>query len=161
MNRFLNVIDRITGKTLWAMYLLIPMSAILIYEIIIRTAYHTPTIWSFETSAFIFGAFFILAMAYTLKSGGHVSVDIVTAKMSGKARKYLALMASGVILFVAAVVVARGIPHAISATITREGSASYWNPVLFPIRWVMVLGYILLLLEALRQTLLNIKALRE
>lgn len=159
MNRFLGAIGKLTEKSSWLMYLLIAMSFILIYEIIARAIFNSPTIWAFETSAFIFGSHFILAAAYTLKAGGHVSVDIFTVRMSDKAKKYLTLMASLIILFVATIIIIRGIPFAVHATITKEGSNTYWNPPLYPIRWAMVIGYILLALEGLRQTIMNIKAL--
>lgn len=161
MNRFIGWISKFIEKTGWFEWILVVMIAVLTYELIARDGFGTPTIWAHEMSGFIFGALVILAGAYTLKAGGHVSVNIITIHLSEKVQRYLTLMSSIIVLLVGVAVAYRGVPYAYKATLTQETSCTYWNPVLYPIDWVMVIGYILIGLEALRQTIINIRELSK
>lgn len=161
MDRFVNAVGKFTNKTAAAEWLLVVMAGVLVFELIMRLVFNSPTIWAHEGSGYIFGAVVILAGAYTLKMGGHVSVNIFTARMAQQSQKRLKLMGSTIIVVVTIVILSRAVPYAVKAALSRETSGTYWNPVLYPIDWIMVIGYILLGLEAVRSTFIDARELRK
>ncbi len=56
------------------------------YEVIARYIFDSPTIWSLEITQYAQAVFVALAAAYVLKKEGHVSVSLVTERMSEKWR---------------------------------------------------------------------------
>ncbi len=51
---------RITG------WLIIPMVLSLVYEVVARYFFNAPTVWAYDMTSFLYGAFFMLGAAYTL-----------------------------------------------------------------------------------------------
>ena len=68
MEKFLKTVDRISelsGKGV--SFLVIPLVAVILYEIIARYVFQSPTIWVHETAQMIYGAYVILLGAYVLR----------------------------------------------------------------------------------------------
>jgi TRAP-type mannitol/chloroaromatic compound transport system permease small subunit len=60
-------------------YLVLPLTALIVFEVITRRFFNAPTIWTFELSNFLFGSHFMLVAAYGLLYKAHVSIDLVTS----------------------------------------------------------------------------------
>jgi TRAP-type C4-dicarboxylate transport system permease small subunit len=61
-------------------------------EIVRRSAFGSSFLWAFEISSWLMVAFVYLGMAYTLQSGGHVRVEILTARLGRRAQAALELV---------------------------------------------------------------------
>ncbi|MDO9109536.1 MAG: TRAP transporter small permease subunit, partial [Desulfatirhabdiaceae bacterium] len=75
MKSFLRTIDSIslwTGKV--CSFLIYFGIAMLVYEVISRYLFGTPTVWAHGYSQRLFGSYFILVGAYTLLMNGHIRV---------------------------------------------------------------------------------------
>ncbi len=87
MKRALAFIDRLSelsGKGLSA--LIFAMIGILLIEVVLRYVFNRPTIWAHETTQQVFGAYAVLAGAYTLLHAQHAKVDIIYAAFSPRGR---------------------------------------------------------------------------
>lgn len=90
LNAVLEAIDKIseiTGKC--ASWLMIVVTLIILYEVIMRTVFGTPTIWAFELSIMLWGTYFVSVMAWTHKEGGHIAVDVIYNRFSTRMKAIL------------------------------------------------------------------------
>src|SRR3546814_6726391 len=72
VERLLRIVDGIsiwTGKL--CAWLIIPLMATLVYEVISRYFFSSPTLWAFDTTYMIYGAHFMLVAAF--RSEEHTS----------------------------------------------------------------------------------------
>jgi TRAP-type C4-dicarboxylate transport system permease small subunit len=76
------------------------MTALILIEIIIRAASGASILIAEEYSAYLLASFGTLALAYTFKSGGHIRVDLVLSKLSGRGRGYVNLGCTVIALFI-------------------------------------------------------------
>jgi TRAP-type C4-dicarboxylate transport system permease small subunit len=54
-------------------------------EIVRRAVFGSSFLWAFEISSWLMVAFVFLGMAYTLQTGGHVRVELLTARLGRRA----------------------------------------------------------------------------
>jgi len=72
-------------------YLVLPLTALIVFEVITRRFFNAPTIWTFELSNFLFGSHFMLVAAYGLLYKSHVSIDLVSMRFSKRTQEKLQL----------------------------------------------------------------------
>ena len=137
--------------------LVIPLVGALVIEVLSRYVAGRPTLWAFEVSYMVMGAMFMLGMANALRIGQHVSVDIVSLQLSKRANA--TIRAIGYLLFLPVLVwlVWELSKYALSAFETNERSGrSAWNPVVWPIFTVWLVGFALLALQVFAELLKSI-----
>ena len=87
MASFIGFIDRLsvwTGK--WIAWVIIPNVLALVYEVVARYFFNSPTIWSYEVTYFLYGSHFLLGAAYVLFVDAHIRIDILTSRLSPRTR---------------------------------------------------------------------------
>jgi TRAP-type C4-dicarboxylate transport system permease small subunit len=47
----------------------------LVYEVVARYVFDSPTLWAYDMTFMLYGAFFMLGSAYTLQRKGHIRTD--------------------------------------------------------------------------------------
>jgi len=70
-------------------WLVIPLTILVVFEVISRRFFGSPHIWSTEVIDFIYGPYFMLAAAYTLLYKAHVKIDVIYEKFSPRTRGIL------------------------------------------------------------------------
>lgn len=70
-------------------WLIIPLTLVVLYEVISRRFFGAPHIWATEVTNFIYGPHFMLVAAYTLLYKSHVSIDIIYGRFSPRTRGIL------------------------------------------------------------------------
>ena len=78
-------------------YLALPLVGVVAYEVIMRYLFNRPTSWGFELTTFLYGAHFMLGLAYAHKHDGHVAIDVFEAKLPRKPRTILRIITNLVI----------------------------------------------------------------
>ncbi|QJQ95300.1 MULTISPECIES: TRAP transporter small permease subunit [Halomonadaceae] len=132
--------------------LVLPLIGALVTEVFSRYALGRPTLWAFEISYMIMGAIFMLGMANALRVGQHVSVDLVTLRLSSRLNAGLRII--GYLLFLPVLVwLVWELGHyAHGAFMSGERSGrSAWNPVVWPIFTIWFLGFALLVLQVIAE----------
>ncbi len=148
--RFLRVIDHISnwsGKI--GSFLILFMIAIVVYEVVLRYVFDSPTLWAHETAQFIFGAMTILGGAYALFHGAHVKMDVLYSRFSPRTKAILDLITAFLFFIFCAVLLWTGGEEAWESIALLERSNSQWRPPIYPIKVVVPVAAFLILLQGL------------
>ena len=140
--------------TKWLVYVI---AALMLFEVISRYSFHSPTSWGPELATLLFGPFFLMGGPYLLHSGGHVAVDILSASAQGRLRTVLAVMAALLALLFGLILLRFSLPLAWQAYEYGETSYSAWNPIIWPAKMVLPLAAILLVLQSLAEVVFALK----
>ena len=127
--RFLVLIDNINnwiGKfvSMWIFALI----GMLIFEITVRYAFNSPTIWVHETSQHVFGAYSLLAGAYVLLRLQHVKVDLIYQRFSLRGRAIIDSITYLLFFMFIGIMLVEGIPIALKAIELQEVSSTPFHP---------------------------------
>ncbi|MDA5564600.1 MULTISPECIES: TRAP transporter small permease subunit [Cobetia] len=154
----MKIVDAIERQTRWAGYLgavlILPLVLALVYEVFSRYVLGRPTLWAFEVSYMVMGAIFMFGMANALRVGQHVSVDVLSQNFSPRLKAGVHLACYGVLLPVLGWLVWELSLYAIEAFSSNERSGrSAWNPVIWPVFGVWLLGFLYLTLQVIAEML--------
>jgi TRAP-type mannitol/chloroaromatic compound transport system permease small subunit len=161
--RVIATIDRISevvGKTI--AWLILPLSFSLGYEVFSRYLFNNPTTWAFDVSYMLYGAYFMLASAYTLSRDGHVRGDIFYRNFSPRTQALIDLTLYLLVFFPAMVaLIVAGWRFFLASFLIRETSplSPYATPI-YPLKAVIPLGAALLALQGVAQVLRCLHAIR-
>jgi len=156
LNGFVSFLDRISGTTgAIAAWLVIPLIAASCYEVFSRYVLDEPTLWAFEVGYLVMGTHFLIGLAYTLREGEHVRVDLFYAQLSRRKRAIIDAFTYVVLLLPLAAWLSIGLGEKVAkAYESQERSGmSAFNPVIWPFRAVLCVAFVLLFLQALAQLL--------
>jgi len=178
---FVRLVDRLNyGVGRFAMYLLYVLMAILLWSSMSKII-QAPAIWTLEMAQFVMVAYYILGGPYSMQLGSHVRMDLIYGAVSDRRRLwwdaftifalifYLCVMLYGAIQSTAYsfglkyyAVEVSWLPFDIpwGKTGLMERNPSAWRPYLWPIKLVMVLGFVLMILQSLSFFFRDIAALR-
>lgn len=136
----------------WLVYAIV---LLMLWEVLSRYVMHAPTSWAPELATLVFGPFFLLGGPYLLHVGGHVAVDVVSERATGRTAHVLKIV--GFILAAAfgAILLWFSVPLAIQSWEYGETSYSAWNPVIWPAKAFLPLAAALLLAQALAEIVLS------
>ena len=88
--KIIHIIDSISiwsGKIFrWTALIL---SAVVIYEVIARYIFNSPTIWAFDSAMFFYSALYLMGGAYVLWEGKHIRVDVIYMLFSKRTQAIL------------------------------------------------------------------------
>lgn len=145
--RAIDGISRLTGRIL-AWWTLLAV-AIISLEVVLRYVFDRPTNWAHESMTLIFAMQYILSGAYAHYTRSHVRVDVLYQALS--ARKKAAFDAVTSLLFFAyvGVMTYTGWEFFWDSWAMREVSFTDWGPPLYPVKFTVFLGSLLLLLQGL------------
>ncbi len=143
-------------------YLIYPLLVIVLYEVLMRYVFNSPTIWGFEATAFAYGLHYMLGLSYTENQAGHVRVDIVTNRLSEKTQAVLGVTTYLAIFLPIYFLMAVGAgKFAYSSTIEHELNSTSWAPPVWPFKIFMFLSFLFLLVQGISSLLKHIRTLRE
>ena len=150
MLRLARLIDKcsdLSGKIL-APFVAV-LAGVLGYEVVMRYVFNDPTRWAHELSGLLYAAIFFSGGAYALRHKGHVSVDILSSRLSPRGRAIADIITAPIVLSLCGVFLYYGSLLAWKALTRLETSHTPWGPPLGPVKLFMVLGAFLLTLQVL------------
>ena len=134
-------------------YMVIPLFVVMVYEILVRKLFTAPTLWAYDISRMLYGAFFMLGSAYALMRGVHIRADFIyrnwTARVQGgiDTLLYVVLYFPGLIFFLY-----------ISTEFAWEAwqrgeraSDTAWMPYVGPVRTSLPFGILLLIIQGVSE----------
>ena len=150
LDRICHFVDRLNywiGRVV--SYLVIVMIVTIMYEVIARYFFNSPTMWVTELNIYILCGYILLAGGATLAENGHVRVDLFWSTLSGR-RKALADIVTSVLLFsFCAALVWKGWEMSYRSLIYGSTSSEAMEWPLFPSQVMVPLGGLLLGLQGL------------
>lgn len=138
MRFFLNRLEEGIMATLLAL-----MTLLTFVQVVLRYAFNSGLVWSVEATTYSFAALVLVGMSYGVRTQTHIAVDLLTSRLSSRARRYVALLAialcliyAGLMLYGATVFVERLF---VLGNLARDIAAPKWLLTL-----VMPMGFALL-----------------
>ncbi|MCC7272970.1 MAG: TRAP transporter small permease subunit [Alphaproteobacteria bacterium] len=133
------------------------------WEVVARYVFNAPTIWAHEIGYMLTGAGFLLGMSWTLRSDGHIRVDLLATLIGRRGQALIDLL--GYALFILPVTLwLSWTLGAIAVEAWRRGEhsgQSAWNPLIWPFRALVCLGVALLALQVVASIVRAACALRS
>lgn len=133
------------GKILYPLILLI--SIVVFIEISMRYFFGKPTNWSFETTQFLFIICTFLAAGHIHLESGHIGVDIFYSRFSRRGKLFINIITFPFPLLFIGSMVYFGFQFAYDSLMKLESTGSVWDPIIFPIKFALPLGALLLFLQ--------------
>ncbi|WP_186396038.1 TRAP transporter small permease subunit [Stappia sp. TSB10GB4] len=190
LRSYVKVVDAINyrlGRVI--MYGLFVMVAVLLWSSISKT-FFLPSLWTLEVAQFAMVAYYILGGPYSIQLGSNVRMDLFYAGWTVKKKAWFDAFTVLVLIFYLGVLLYGGIgstayslghfgsepfiflknlvvafvtggPEAAGKVIGHiERSPTAWRPILWPIKTIMCLGFLLMLLQAVSELIKDIARIR-
>jgi TRAP-type C4-dicarboxylate transport system permease small subunit len=174
--RFVEALNYGVGR--FAMYLLFALMGVLMWSSISKT-FFLPSLWTLEMAQFVMVAYFVLGGPYVMQMNGHVRMDLFYAMQTPRRRaSWDAVTVLALILYLGVLVwgAAESLEYSLGLRwsdpetsalglswpqIGRlERSPTAWRPYLWPVKLVMLVGFTLMLMQALAALIRDIAELR-
>ena len=164
MRLFMRAIDgfsRACGVV--AACLIVLLITLMMYDVVMRYVFGAPTLWGYDVNTFLMGSAFILSIAYALATDSHVRVDLLHGPGRPWLRTWVDLIGFTVLLLPIAAWIASGLwNYWLEAWRSGETSgSSAWNPVIWPFRLILFVGFLAFTLQILAEVIKCFRAVRR
>ncbi len=144
------IIDFFTKFTMFSLFILV---VLVVYDATMRYVFSSGSIALQELEWHLFDVVILVSIAYTLKTGSHVRVDIVYDRLERKTKSFINLLS--LLFFIipfSMLIIYIGFHFVELSFIQNEASS---NPGGLPFRWIvkslLPLSFVLLILQALSE----------
>lgn len=163
MDALVRAIERASGAVgIVGACLIIPLVLATCYEVFARYVFGAPTIWAYEIGYTLTGSHFLLGMAFTLRYGEHIRIDIFSGKFSPRTRAIIDLAGYAVVLPMLVWLTLYLFRYFWSGYASGEKSGqSAFNMPVWPFRIVFFTAFLLLTLQVLAEVIKSVKVLRS
>jgi TRAP-type mannitol/chloroaromatic compound transport system permease small subunit len=158
VNRLIDLAERWVGAIgVLAALLLVPLVLATTWEVVSRYLFDAPTVWAYEIGYTLTGAHFLLALAYTLRQGEHIRIDVFSTLMSPRTRQLIDMVVYALALPIL-VWLSFTLWHYMADGFLRDerSGQSALNMVVWPFRAVFTLAFATLALQVLCELLKSI-----
>jgi TRAP-type mannitol/chloroaromatic compound transport system permease small subunit len=150
--------DLVGGAFAWTTFLLVlVMSA----NVLLRYLFSLGSVWAQELEWHLLAPICLIGMAYALRHGEHVRVDIFFAKYPARLKAWIEFVGSAAFVLVSALIIYLSWFYVMQSWRVDEGSA---NPGGIPMRYLLKafipLGFAMFLLQSLADTIRAFAKLR-
>lgn len=161
-DRFCDAVDRLNfwvGR-FWALAIFVVTFAVL-YEVVARTAFDQPTLWSNETTVYVSAVAYLIAGGYALLYRRHVRIDLVYDRLSERTRARLDLVTFVFFVIYIGGLVWVGTTMGWTSFTQSEGTGTPWNPPIWPVKFAIPIAGALLLLQGVANLLRDLGVARR
>lgn len=121
--------------------------AIITLEVVLRYVFNRPTNWAHESMTLIFAMQYILCGAYAHLTKSHVRVDVIYQSLSERNRARMDALTALLFFFYIGVMTWTGWWLYWDSQLMWEVSFTDWGPPMYPVKFTVFLGSLLLLLQ--------------
>jgi len=122
---------------------------VLLYEIVSRYVFNSPTLWAHEVSRHFYGAHFMLGAAYTFYHRMHVRTDVLVRYLSPRGQAVVEVIVSLVFFYYCGLLLWKGGEMAWSSVLRQETSLTVFRSPLWPVKLTIPIGAFLILMQAI------------
>ncbi|MCS6854095.1 MAG: TRAP transporter small permease [Elioraea sp.] len=126
---------------------LLTAAVLVVTFMVVHRSLGASAFWEIELAVYLMVAAIFLASPYTLRTKGHVNVDLLDVLLGGQARRAVAYGTAAVGCFVCLYLAWHGWKLFHEAWVTGETSESMWKPVRWPLYLAMPVGLALTALQ--------------
>ena len=146
---YVSVVDNICEKVgRFVMYGIFLMMFLLILSFITRNIINFPLMWIIEMAQFTITAYYLLGGGYSMLTNDHVRMDLFYGKLSKRGKAKMDIFTSFFLIFFLAILFFGSITSLIYTIETKQKLFTAWAPYVWPIKSLMLLGILLMLLQA-------------
>lgn len=149
--KILKAVDTLSEKVgkFFSWFLVITM-VVVMYDVIMRDFLHNPSAWGFEVTFMLWGAYFVMILAWPEVEGGHININVISKRFPLRVRAGLSLFLYLTVCLVWVGVMVKGGIHYFSLSLAQgQHSASPFGPPLYPLKATIPIGFALLGFQAL------------
>lgn len=126
-----------------AMWLIIPLVAVMLYESTMRYFFNLPTIWSMETALMIFGTYMIYAGPSSVRNKVQVGIDLFSTKWSRRTQAIVNSITFSFTTIFFVFLIKLSLYYALESWELQEHSTSAWGPPVY--HWKMLIPIAMIL----------------
>jgi TRAP-type mannitol/chloroaromatic compound transport system permease small subunit len=149
LKKLLRIMDGIsewTGRIF--SWLILALMLVVVFEVVMRRFFNSPTIWSFEITIQLYALYFMIIASYGLLHNSHVSIEIIYEKFGARTRSVLNVLSYLIFFYpFMFVLMVKAIPYVSKSWAANEKSWSVFAPPLYPIKTIIPLMVLLLLIQ--------------
>ena len=163
LTRLVTIIDRLSGATgLFGASLVLPIAAVMFYEVVLRFFFDLPTFWAYELTYMMTGAHFALGIAYVMREEQHIRIDFLYERFSPRVKATIdVVINAGFLLPTITWMTWLLTDKAIDAYLVNELSGeSEWNPIVWPVYSAVAFGFFVFTLQIISDTIKRSRLLR-
>lgn len=161
-----SIIDKIDSMNEWVgktvSWLTLLLVLLICADVVMRYFFDFTKVWVIELEIYFFAIIFLLGSGYAFKHDKHVRVDVFYSKLSNKKKAFIDLM--GTIMFLlpwACIIIWVGYNYSYFSFMMNESSAQPGGiPALYILKFMIVIGFVFLLLQAISTILKSILILK-
>jgi TRAP-type mannitol/chloroaromatic compound transport system permease small subunit len=127
----------------------------LVFEVVARYFFDSPTVWAHGYSQRLFGSYFIMVGAFTLLKDAHVRVDIIYQRFSLRVRAFLDIVNYALLILWTSVLVKEGITFFANSWAIRETDEMALAHPVYPVKFLLVVGVVLILLQGISRIIMS------
>jgi len=142
-----------------AMYLLFAMMAILFWSSLSKIMFR-PSLWTLEMAQFLMVGYCMIGGPYSIQLGSNVRMDLMYRKLDSRQKAWMDGFTVLFLIIYLAFLLYGGINSTTYSLQFSERSYSVWQPYMWPVKLVMVVGIILMLLQSFAELARDILNLR-
>ena len=149
ISSYVNIVDTICEKIgRFVMYWVFFMMFLLILSFITRNIINFPLMWIIEMAQFTITAYYLLGGGYSMLTNDHVRMDLFYGKLSNKGKAKMDVFTSFFLIFYLIILFMGSITSLIYTIETKQKLFTAWAPYVWPIKTLMLIGILLMLLQA-------------
>ncbi len=152
--RLIDATSESTGKVV--SFFVVFMMVVLLYEIVARYVFHSPTLWAHEISRHFYGAHFMLGGAYALLHGNHVITDVIVGYLSPRRRAVVDAIFWIVFFYFCTLLLWEGGEMAYSSVLRQETTITFFRSPLWPVKLTIPIGAFLILMQGIAKFIRDI-----
>ena len=161
MRRYVAAIDTVNrrlGRVV--MYGIFAIMGILLWSSMSKT-FFDPSLWTLEMAQFAMVTYYVLGGPYAIQTGANVRMDLFYGSWSPRTKAWVDTFTVFFLIFYLGVLLWGGIDSTMySFQYGGERSPTAWRPYLWPIKVIMVVGIVLLLLQAVAELCKDVLKIR-
>ena len=149
ISSYVNIVDTICEKVgRFVMYWVFFMMFLLILSFVTRNIINFPLMWIIEMAQFTITAYYLLGGGYSMLTDDHVRMDLFYGKLSNKGKAKMDVFTSFFQIFYLIILFIGSITSLIYTIETKQKLFTAWAPYVWPIKTLMLIGILLMLLQA-------------
>ena len=149
ISSYVKYVDLVCEKVgRFVMYWVFFMMFLLILSFVTRNIINYPLMWIIEMAQFTITAYYLLGGGYSMITDDHVRMDLFYGKLSKKGKAKMDIFTSVFLIFYLVLLFLGSITSLIYTIETKQKLFTAWAPYVWPIKTLMLIGILLMLLQA-------------
>ncbi len=144
IKRIVECIDKtnrfITSFTMW---LILPLIGIMLFEVVMRYAFHSPTVWGAELSSMIFGIYMIYSGPCSVYEKVQVGVDLFSSKSKPRTQAAVHCLTYVFTMAFFVSIISLTFKYAMESWELKEVSTSAWGQPIYHWKALIPIAYVL------------------